>query len=601
MRNRLHELLRTIEDALRVDGGYEDAADRNAEIGALRRCFMAEYADTGHEWDAVLGHLLPAVASASVVAVNSQSPASLDYDVRGESGLTVIAVGGFSLSRGLTLEGLTVSYFLRNSLMYDTLMQMGRWFGYRPNYEDLCRVWMLPDAASWYAHISDATEELQHELKRMEQANATPEQFGLAVRSHPSALMVTARNKMGSGEKHVLVGLSNNFIETTKLRASSNALATNRGARDRLLGALLDQQLGPSTATKVSGGLLVSDVPVDIIDNFLRDFENDRESVLTDTRPVRAYIESRKADELAKWDIIIASRNTALRDEHVRIAGWDIASITRSVGGEDLDRGVLAISGKRSRVASRGMEKAGVERDRADLAEQAYRLEKKIGDDQTINYPDRIYREVRSRPLLMLFNLMVKPDDLREDQQARLPKDPVVGWGISFPKSGRPDEKVEYILNTTKLKELFGDEDSDEGINDDPWRGLSAGSIDARRVSGEGRHDFFWIMSGLREPGLLLRLPAGVEEPKPLPKLRNLEIAIRDVEGSRALIILLKDQEQRELFAGLCNDVLRAAEAASAVEEALARAVRRLMRWHHLLRGGRGDQLSIEEQRGLLG
>jgi hypothetical protein len=102
-------------------------------------------------------------------------------------------------------------------MMYDTLMQMGRWFGYRADYEDLCRVWMPEDAASWYAHIAEATEELQLELKRMEQVNATPMQFGLAVRSHPSALMVTARNKMGSGVKHVLVGLSNSFVETTRL------------------------------------------------------------------------------------------------------------------------------------------------------------------------------------------------------------------------------------------------------------------------------------------------------------------------------------------------------------------------------------------------
>ena len=138
-------------------------------------------------------------------------------------------------------------------------------------------------------------------------------------------------------------------------------------------------------------------------------------------------------------------------------------------------------------------------------------------------------------------------------------------------------------------------------VTDDPWHGLSPGSIDARRVSHEGKQDFFWIMSGLGEPGLLLRLATGTEEPKPLPKLRNLDIAIRDVEHGRALIILLKDGEQRELFAGLCEDIVSAAEAASDNQDALVRAVRRMMRWHHLLRGGRGDLLSLDEQRGLLG
>ena len=138
-------------------------------------------------------------------------------------------------------------------------------------------------------------------------------------------------------------------------------------------------------------------------------------------------------------------------------------------------------------------------------------------------------------------------------------------------------------------------------MNEDPWHGLAVGSIDARRVSRAGRQDFFWIMSGMSEPGLLLRVAAGTEEPRPLPKLRNLDVAMRDVEGGRALVILLKDGEQRELFAGLCEDVVRAAEGASDDQDALVRTVRRMIRWHYLLRGGRADTLSVDEQRGLLG
>src|SRR3546814_14708261 len=97
---------------------------------------------------------------------------------------------------------------------------------------------MLEEAAGWYAHIAEATEELQAELKRMERAKATPEKFGLAVRSHPSALLVTARNKMGSGEKHVMIGLSNNFVETTKLSADPGSLDRNRRAAIRFIEAM---------------------------------------------------------------------------------------------------------------------------------------------------------------------------------------------------------------------------------------------------------------------------------------------------------------------------------------------------------------------------
>ena len=106
--------------------------------------------------------------------------------------LTAVAVGGLSLSRGLTIEGLTVSYIYRNTKMYDTLMQMGRWFGYRPGFEDLCRVHLSRDSINWYSHIADAAEELVQQVKRMRRDRFSPKDFGLYVRSHPDSLLITA-------------------------------------------------------------------------------------------------------------------------------------------------------------------------------------------------------------------------------------------------------------------------------------------------------------------------------------------------------------------------------------------------------------------------
>lgn len=469
IRNRLHEQLKRIEEAVRVDGGRRDAAERNPEIAELRRAWLEEYADSGVTWDEIREGLLPVAASAQVLSVNAASSSSLDYD--GGAGQTVIAVGGFSLSRGLTLEGLTVSYFLRNSVMYDTLMQMGRWFGYRPNYEDLCRIWMPEEAASWYAHIGEATEELQLELKRMQQANATPEQFGLAVRSHPSALMVTARNKMGAGKKHVMVGLSNSFLETAKLSVSLTALEKNRKARDRLLKRLIAEGKGPEAAEGVPGGFLLRDVAWEAIDEFLRDFENDRESVLTDPKPVRSYIAARAHDELGDWDVLVASLKPNQRESR-QLGGWSIVPPRRRIGSDELRRGVLAISGKKARLASRGVEKVGVPDHLATLAEAQYRKEELSRNDATaadkLNYPDRIYRARREKPLLVLYNIAVKADDIPDDLIQDIPPDPVVGWALSFPISSRPDKKVEYVLNPVALRELFGDDEDvdEEGVDD---------------------------------------------------------------------------------------------------------------------------------------
>ena len=219
LRDTLHDFLATMERRIRFESSNDATkALKDSVIQALHEVWETEYSELEFSWADVFGKLLEAIAPISVIEVNSKSATALDYDAYEENGRHVIAVGGFSLSRGLTLEGLTISYFLRNSVMYDTLMQMGRWFGYRPGYEDVCRVWMSPDAAGWYEHIAESIEELRDELRDMELARMTPEDFGLKVRSHPANLIVTARNKMGSAEKvPVKVGLSNAFIETYAL------------------------------------------------------------------------------------------------------------------------------------------------------------------------------------------------------------------------------------------------------------------------------------------------------------------------------------------------------------------------------------------------
>lgn len=135
----------------------------------------------------------------------------------------------------------------------------------------------------------------------------------------------------------------------------------------------------------------------------------------------------------------------------------------------------------------------------------------------------------------------------------------------------------------------------------DPWSSLRPGQIDAKRVNPEGRHDFFWVISERGEPGLLLQIHGDPDSAPKLPKMRSLELEIRQIAGSKAFVLFLKDAEQKELFVNLCSDVVRAGEMALDNADALQRAIRRTMRWHHLLRGGKNDLLSLEEQRGLVG
>ncbi len=154
-----------------------------------------------YNWESIVNIIKELIVDIEVVVVNnSKKSENLDYE---KTKRKIIVVGGFSLSRGLTLEGLITSYYLRYSKMYDSMLQMGRWFGYRIDYEDICRLYLSKESLEDFKVISNALEELSIKFEEMQAINATPEQFGLQVRADATnkRLAITARNKMGSAQK----------------------------------------------------------------------------------------------------------------------------------------------------------------------------------------------------------------------------------------------------------------------------------------------------------------------------------------------------------------------------------------------------------------
>ena len=151
--------LRGIQEDIRSYSSLKvSEAIKNKTISELRAVYEKYYSDRGCTWEQVQRELVTAVLPVEVRSVNQKSGgASLNYALYKDNGLRVIAVGGNSLARGLTLEGLCVSYFYRSTQMYDALLQMGRWFGYRTGYEDLTKIWMPLETINWYSLISEAT------------------------------------------------------------------------------------------------------------------------------------------------------------------------------------------------------------------------------------------------------------------------------------------------------------------------------------------------------------------------------------------------------------------------------------------------------------
>jgi hypothetical protein len=458
LRNRLHEALQKIIDSLRVNGAIGSAAREDPEISDLYAIWLEEFSGLEFTWAEVQAALLDAIASAKVVEVNS-SANGLDYSTKGQ---TIIAIGGYSLSRGLTLEGLTTTWFLRNTAMYDTLMQMGRWFGYRPDYEDVCRIWMPRSAVLWYSEIAKATDELHLELRNMEKARLTPGEFGLAVRSHPSALMVTARNKVGSAKKQtVSVGLSSQFVETARLDISSKKLEGNRTAAKTLTEMLNTE---PYREEAVSGGQLVRNVPVETIDAFLRAWNNAEQSITTQIDPLRKYIGSRSTDELSHWDVLVGSlQKSDDPEDSIVVSGRTIHPMKRKILAADLAKGFLSIGGSKMRVSSRGVERTGINEEDALDVEAGYRRDENKPEGSQVNYPGKIYRPVRPRPLFALYHVKIKEaEGTTMALPDNCPVEPVVAWAISFPRSARADERVEYLINSRKQLELLGEEDDDD-------------------------------------------------------------------------------------------------------------------------------------------
>jgi hypothetical protein len=441
-----HHLNDVVKPALKMHCALPpDKAERNAEIVACRDVFETEYADGGEDWVDVLPLLYRIAERATVYEVNSKSGEKLLYpDVKDAENdqVTAIAVGGYSLSRGLTLEGLTISYFLRNSKAYDTLLQMARWFGYRPGYEDLCRIWIKDDARKWYSHIAAASEELRQDLRYMAASGASPRDFGLRVRSHESALEITARNKAGSGQEVLVeVGLARSRIETTVIHDNGPGLEArrNREAALRLYERLSDRPLKPDGASMVWPS-----VPSKLVKDYLGEFANHPEAERTQTAPVIRYIEEREDENLDSWDVVFVGSNDGQPSDFLPI---NLLLQERTPAMRE-DGKVVATS---RRFSSRGVVRFGMEDEDIERVKVAAQAE------GTRNIADSAYLAERKRPLLAIHFLKL----LEGKPGAVIDAPPVTAWTIGFPHSNRAEQTVSYRVNTIWWQQNSADIDEE--------------------------------------------------------------------------------------------------------------------------------------------
>lgn len=256
-------------------------------------------------FDDVKSHISSVLNAIQVVTDNQKSTERLAY--RDDAPNTVIAVGGNTLARGLTLEGLSVSYFVRNSSAYDTLLQMGRWFGFRFGYADLTRIWMTDELLSWFRDLAGVEADLRQELAQYASGNITPMDYQAKIRTSPY-LEITSRAK-AQEVREVSLSFSGQRVQTILFHHKNEEwLAQNLEAARGLSAQIL--QSGAPTLSKKNGTQVFRSVSTDIILDFLDTYQFHEDSVIGRDagKKMAGYIRGEKEGSIREWSVSFFGR-----------------------------------------------------------------------------------------------------------------------------------------------------------------------------------------------------------------------------------------------------------------------------------------------------
>lgn len=405
------------------------------------------------KWKDIEERLYVCASKIEVKSINGKaSDGGLDYDAY-PNGCTVIAVGGDKLSRGLTLEGLSVSYYARLSRMYDTLLQMGRWFGYRNGYADLCRLYTSGQLIEWYRHIAVANEELRQELDDMADLHATPESYGLKVRTHPDGMLITAINKMRNSEKRT-VTYAGELVQITRFFKKHASNQNNIRYANSWLKSLGTPSKMPSTLTR-NNYIWEKVSPYKVLD-FIRNIAIHPSCFSASPKVVGQYIQNQIEDgELIEWTIALVS---TLTGEQATIADLPIGLPWRSDDSKNRSSNkdtIYIIRNNLVTESDQDVDLTDEEKKRAyEMTLANWKPSGRSSSQPTETSPKQV-RNARSKKKALLL-IYVFQSGTSEGNVRSPYDDRYLGYAISFPGSdtARP---VEY-----RVDEVFLRNDLDE-------------------------------------------------------------------------------------------------------------------------------------------
>ena len=438
------------------DSKFDTASKKIRGIINDTLCTEVEWADV---YTKVNDLVWSSPAKLKIKVINGKATDSLDYSGY-PNGLNVIAIGGDKLSRGLTLEGLSTSYFLRTARTYDTLLQMGRWFGFRHGYEDLCRIYTTPDIIYKFQVINEADAHLRDQFMLMDAESMTPENYGLKIKQNDSRFRITQQNKMRTGEKQLGNPYSGSLHQTYKFQTTPDIIKDNFQVIDQFL-----MELCKSAPPKYTdeNNYMWKDVSPDTLLKHMKHYKNHPNQPQIG-EPLYQYIREQALlnKELTNWTVILINNSSK-------------GAIKKSVGGITVGLSIRnpdtdshpEITGEFSysknqiinNASEEGLDLTEEDKKRIDTRMMAdYQYGKRTTDGKKIRNdakpPEkgkptgpyiRLERSV-TQGLLLIYPIT---------WEKRVPKDgtPVIGLAYSFPVSNTALTE-EYVVNRIGQMEL---------------------------------------------------------------------------------------------------------------------------------------------------
>ena len=460
----------------------------NKDLAAIYNHFMSDFYTTvrmGNDeegylpisWEQIQEGLYDEIKQFIIVVINSRNgrmdilgddrkKKRFDYEDYADVGARVIAIGGMVLSRGLTLEGLMTSYYSRNAGTYDTLLQMCRWFGYRPGYEDLCRVYLTQENIDRFDAVLQAVEDLKEQFAEMDRQGKKPKDFGLMVKESPDTLettmLITARNKMrGTETIEIRLNYGGVYADTSKL---SKDPRVNKENIDTVLDFCRRVHF-----EVVNNRYMACNVPQALVADLIRNLKIPYVNKKFDTEGLAEYTGSSKIFPV--WDVVFASGNSTSvcfpTSEHVK-------GVERSFHTND-EGDYIRIGGSNNRVLEPSIFETGL---KLSKEERRAILDRKDADDpQNAPHNDlsaKDYLKLRTKPILVIYPIALKVDENsseaeRKAREAIPSETPLLAFAVGFPNK-ESEEKVVYRANIIKLNQLSANlevDDDEEGAEDD--------------------------------------------------------------------------------------------------------------------------------------